>query len=338
MTKRRKKGSAPAAVEYQSKGTITMPDTFNMIVLMDWGTETLRWTAGDEDLSMPNIAVSPSQCKPVCAVGNDAIQLLKVHPEYYVLMPPAGILFDNPDAIDAQSLTMMCLAGKKLPRWKRLLHPKVLAAVPLGTSGIETFGFRDVLKREAQKVVFVEAPMAAAMGAGYDGYADDAFPVLDIGAGFTQFAVIRQGGFQVSGALRIGGRDLDRTLKKYLFKQYTTDFSFNELREVKHTWNRHNTFSLGKLRLERDEQQSVWLPHWERVAELIDETLTDAELRREVAANGVALTGGLSQMLGFPEFLAERFGMKFQVARNPAGAVLRGLQRMLTKLPPDLWK
>lgn len=315
-----------------------MPDTFNMTVLMDWGTETLRWTAGNEDLSMPNIAVSPSQCKPVCAVGNDAIQLLKVHPEYYVLTPPAGILFDEPEVMAAQRLTMICLAGKALPWWKRLLHPKILVAVPLGTSGIESFGVRDVLKRQAQRIIFVYAPMAAAMGSGYDGYSEKAFTVLDIGAGFTQFAVIRQGGFQVSGALRIGGRDLDRALKKYLFKQYAADFPFHELREVKHTWNRHNTFSLGKLRLERDELQSVWLPHWKRVAELIDDTLTDAELRREVAANGVALTGGLSQMPGLPEFLAERFGMKFQIARNPAGAVLRGLQRMLTKLPPDLWK
>jgi len=315
-----------------------MPDTFNMIVLMDWGTETLRWTAGDEDLSMPNIAVSPSQCKPVCAVGNDAIQLLKVHPEYYVLMPPAGILFDEPDAMAAQRLTMIRLAGKALPWWKRLLHPKILVAVPLGTSGIESFGVRDVLKRQAQRIIFVYAPMAAAMGSGYDGYSEKAFAVLDIGAGFTQFAVIRQGGFQVSGALRIGGRDLDRALKKYLFKQYATDFSFNELREIKHAWNRRDTFSLGKLRLERDELQSVWLPHWERVAELIDETLTDAELHREVAANGVTLTGGLSQMPGLPEFLAERFGMKFQVARNPAGAVLRGLQRMLMEIPADLWR
>lgn len=315
-----------------------MPDTFNMIVLMDWGTETLRWTAGSEELTMPNIAVSPSKHEPVCAVGNDAIQLLKVHPEYCVLMPPAGILFDDPEAMAAQSLTMMYLAEKALPWWKRLLHPKVLAAVPLGTSGIETFGFRDVLKRQAQRILFMEAPMIAAMGSGSDGYSEKAFAVLDIGAGFTQFAVIRQGGFQVAGALRIGGRDLDRALKKYLFKQYTTDFSFNELREIKHAWNRLDTFSLGKLRLERAELQSVWLPHWERVAELIDETLTDAKLRREVAANEVTLTGGLSQMPGLPEFLAERFGMKFQVARNPAGAVLRGLQRMLTKLPPDLWK
>lgn len=44
------------------------------------------------------------------------------------------------------------------------MKPKILAAVPLGTNGIESIGFCQVLKREAPKVIFVEAPMVAPRG------------------------------------------------------------------------------------------------------------------------------------------------------------------------------
>ena len=73
-----------------------MPDMFNTTIPVDWGTETLRWTAGDEVFSCPNLAVPPSKRGPVCAVDNDAKQLLNDHPNYCGFTPPAEILFDDP--------------------------------------------------------------------------------------------------------------------------------------------------------------------------------------------------------------------------------------------------
>ena len=71
---------------------------------------------------------------------------------------------------------------------------------------------------------------------------------------------------------------------------------------------------------------------------MIEETLNDPVLHREVAERGVTMVGGLSQMPGLGEFLSEQLGICFQTAKNPSGAVLRGLQKLLPKLPADVWK
>ena len=119
-----------------------MSGTFGMTILIDWGTDTLRWSAEDESFSMPNLAVSVSNRQKVCAVGNEAATLLREHPEFHALVPPRGILFADTEAIIAQLHEIRQQTVREKPWWKRLLLPRIFAAVPLGTTEFEAHGFR----------------------------------------------------------------------------------------------------------------------------------------------------------------------------------------------------
>ena len=134
-----------------------MSGTFGMTILIDWGTETLRWSAEDESFSMPNLAVSVSNRQKVCAVGNEAATLLREHPEFHALVPPRGILFADTEAIIAQLHEIRQQTVREKPWWKRLLLPRIFAAVPLGTTEFEAHGFSRILKQEEFSVLMLAA-------------------------------------------------------------------------------------------------------------------------------------------------------------------------------------
>lgn len=311
---------------------------FHMTILIDWGTETLRWSADRESFSMPNLAVSISSRQKVCAVGNEAATSLREHPEFHAIIPPPGFLFADSEAIAAQQHEILHQTAHGKPWWKRLQQPRVFATVPLGTTELEARGFSNMLKQETQCVILLEAPTAAAVGCSYRLEDEKLFAVLDLGAGFSQLAVFQKGKMLCSSVLRIGGRDLDVALKRHCEKAYAANLSSEEVRNVKTIWNRHDSFRIGSLHLGQSELRKLWTPHWEQVAKMIGDTLSDPALRREVSDRGVIMTGGLSQMPGLGEFLSEQLGICFQTAKNPSGAVLRGLQKLLPKLPTDVWK
>ena len=311
---------------------------FHMTILIDWGTETLRWSADRESFSMPNLAVSISSRQKVCTVGNEAATLLREHPEFHAIIPPPGFLFADSEAIAAQQHEILHQTAHGKPWWKRLQQPRVFATVPLGTTELEARSFSNMLKQETQCVILLEAPTAAAVGCGYRLEDERLFAVLDLGAGFSQLAVFQKGKMLCSSVLRIGGRNLDVALKRHCEKAYAANLSSEEVRNVKTIWNRHDSFRIGSLHLEQSELRKLWTPHWEQIAKMIGDTLSDPALRRKVTDRGVIMTGGLSQMPGLGEFLSERLGICFQTVKNPSGAVLRGLQKLLPKLPTDVWR
>ncbi|MDD3155863.1 MAG: rod shape-determining protein [Victivallaceae bacterium] len=151
---------------------IAMPALFNVIVTLDWGMENIRWSLGGEIFSMQN-----------------------------KFAPPSGILFNNPEQMDKQHREVLSRCAQLVPWYKRLNRPKILASVPLGSSDIKTNGFVQILKKEAQSILLCEAPMAAAMGCGYSADNAKPFGILELAAGFSQFAVIQQCSIQIGAAI-----------------------------------------------------------------------------------------------------------------------------------------
>ena len=47
-----------------------MLDKYQLTILVDWRTETLRWSADDEPFTMPNLAISSPDGQKLCAVGD----------------------------------------------------------------------------------------------------------------------------------------------------------------------------------------------------------------------------------------------------------------------------
>lgn len=281
-----------------------------MIVMFDWGTENIRWSLGGEIFSMRN-----------------------------EFAPPSGILFNDPERMDGQRREVLYRCAQLVPWFKRMIKPKILASVPLGSSGIETIGFVQILKKESQSVILCEAPMVAAMGCEYSEDNGKPFGILELGAGFSQFAVIQQCGIRISTVIRRGGRDLDMALKRYLKRQLHSEPSYAELAAVKRDWNRHETLHLGNVSVERDTMQQIYenalTPLVEALQDALD-TLTP-EMTAFLKSNGILMTGGLASMPQLADFLTKQTGFPFRSAKNPEQAVMRGLLAMQKSMPPNLW-
>lgn len=288
-----------------------MSDTFNMVVMLDWGTENIRWSLSGEIYSMPN--ESP--------------------------LPP-GILFNDPARMEEQLREVFQRCMKLVPWHRRIIKPKILASVPLGISGIEASGFSHILKQTAQSVILCEAPVAAAMGCGYSEENEKPVGILELGAGFSQFAVIQQCGIRVSASLRRGGRDLDAALKRHLKRQFHIEPSDAELSAVKHDWNRHETLRLGGISVERDTVRQIYAAALTPLVEALQDALDGLtpEMTAVLKSDGIQMTGGLSQMPRLSEYLTERTGFPFHPAKNPEQAVMRGLLEMQKSLPSKLWR
>lgn len=288
-----------------------MSDTFNMVVMLDWGTENIRWSLGGEIYSMPN--ESP--------------------------LPP-GILFNDPEALTLQWRQVLRRCADVVPWHKRIIKPKVLAPVPLGSSGVETGGYAHVLKQEALSVILCEAPVAAAVGCGYSEENEKSVGILELGTGFSQFAVIHLGGIRISASLRRGGRDLDAALKRHLKRQFHIEPPDAELSAVKHDWNRHETLRLGGISVERDMVRQIYAAALTPLVEALQDALDGLtpEMCAALKSDGIQMTGGLAQMPRLSEYLTEQTGFPFHPAKNPEQAVMRGLLEMQKSLPPKLWR
>jgi len=288
-----------------------MSDKFNMLMMLDWGTENIRWSLGGEIFSM--------------------------HNEF---PPPPGILFNDPERMAEQLREVIGRSRMTVPWYRRIIKPKILAAVPLGISGIETIGFHHILKQEAWKALLIEVPMAIATGCGYFCEEEKPFGILELGAGFAQFAVIQQGGIQASTSLRRGGRDLDTALKRYLKRQLHAEPSEAELAAVKHNWNRHETLRLDGVSVKRDALWQIYTAALIPLVEALQDALDSLspKMTSALKADGIQMTGGLAKMPQLAEYLTGQTGFPFRPAKNPEQAVMRGLFKIQTDIPPKLWR
>ncbi len=304
-----------------------MKERFHFTILIDWGTENIRWTLDGEIHSIPNIVAFSKHSPDPVAVGEAALPVLKTQPELTKVTPPPGILFADADAITALLLEILARACALVPWRRRLLKPWVLASVPLGCSKLEASGFAHALKMEVQSVVLCETPMAAALGAGYVAETQTPFGILELGAGNMQFAMMKEGGLFHPVSHRRGGRDLDAALRRYLKKQYHVEATDPDLSNVKDDWNRHETHRIGGVILSRDELWSVYAGVLTPFTEdIVEEFLRmDVSLRDHLHKDGLILTGGLARMPGLPEKLSELLECPVHSAQAPENAVCRGL-------------
>ena len=318
---------------------------FSMIVMIDWGTEQIRWSLGDEIFSMPNVAAAEK--KKIVAVGEAAEEKMRTDSSLDRKTPPPGILFDDPDAITAQLRELLRRCAKNVPWHNRLLKPRILASVPRGFDGIENRGFSQILKENAQGVVLCEAAMAAAIGTGYSAEIDKPYGILELGAGLSQYSMIHRCGVADSLLLRRGGRDLDAALKRHLKQKYHILPSATEIADVKTNWNCHEKYWIGDASIPREE---LWRVYTEALSPLCNELkdkfeataetdrlTVNQELLEQVKTDGIVLSGGLSLMPGLTEYLSEQTAVPFRTAKNPVSAVMRGLLKIHEEAA-QLWK
>ena len=233
-----------------------------------------------------------------------------------------------------------------------LRRPRLLMSVHTGATDVDERALIDVgLQAGARRVWLMEAPLAAALGAGLDVRAAEGRLVVDLGSGAADAAVIALGGVVASACTTDGGGDaFDAALIRHVRKTYPLLIGARTAETVKCAIGTvapepdgpdravpGRSLETGlprSLALSPAETAVAYAPVAETVAETIAAVLarTPPELAADVGRTGVLLTGGGSRLRGLDGFLAARLDLPVTVAEEPELCVVRGLEAALPSL------
>lgn len=201
------------------------------------------------------------------------------------------------------------------------------------------------------KDIYIESEAKiAALGVGDMAYAPSATLVCDIGAGYTDIAMVSMGEVVIADSILIGGDDFDGEIRRYLrTKQHllvgsksaeyvklrignVQEKGENRLVEIK---GRDTVTNLpSSVILSSYELKNLFLPLAERIALKIGDLLSviQPELVTDLVRNGLLLVGGGASLLGLREYLEKTLSMPVRRADRPMDAIAGGFMHYIDRL------
>jgi rod shape-determining protein MreB len=286
--------------------------------------------------------------KKVLAVGKEAKLMLGRTPGNIVAIRPMkdGVIADFEIAE-----AMLRYFIKKAHGRRRLVRPRIIIGVPSGITQVEKRAVRESAESAgAREVLFIEQPMAAAIGARLPVAEPKGSMVVDIGGGTTEVAVISLGGIVYSISVRVAGDKMDEAIEEYIKRRYRLLIGSTTAETIKITIGnaypgdqietievkgRDLTAGIPKI-LSMDENE---------VREAISEQLNTIlgavrtalelippELSADLFDSGIMLAGGGALLKNLDLFLRSEIGLPVKIAEDPLSAVVLGAGKALDNL------
>lgn len=314
---------------------------------IDFGTSYIRIFAEPDGIVLraPSVVALDKRTREVIATGGDAKRMLG--------KTPSGILAYRPikestvAEFDAAA-RMLELFLHKLKAVSFFSHPKILLSAPLQITEVGQMALENVaLEAGARSVAVVEAPLAAAVGAGLRVNAARGCMLMDFGGGMTEMAVISSGGIVCSNSSRACGDRIDTVIQNYLrlrrnilVGESTAEYIKRELATALPGINR-GSMRVSGLHVRTGLACTVTVTGGE-IFEAIRGMLnslarsavatieqTPPDIAADIFDYGLLLTGGGSQIPGMAKFLSRAVGVRVVVAREPLDCVAVGLGKLL---------
>jgi len=229
-----------------------------------------------------------------------------------------------------------------------MIKPRIIISVPSGLTEVEERAVIDAgVAAGARKVYLMEAPLAAAIGAGLDIAKPDGHMVIDVGGGTTDIAVLSLNGVVESESLKDGGDAFDNALVKYIKSKHNVLIGENTAEELKKSigcvYRRPESIAVevkGRCMLtglprivaiSSDDVHDAFEDVIERIVEAVHSVLevTPPELVADISQNGIVLTGGCSNLWGFEKLIASRTSITTYKADDADLCVANGLGKAL---------
>ncbi len=110
---------------------------------------------------------------------------------------------------------------RKVHNRRGFASPMIIVCVPSGSTAVERRAIQESAESAgARKVLLIEEPMAAAIGAGLPVTEPSGSMIVDIGGGTTEVAVISLGGIVYSRSVRVGGDKMDEAIISYIRRNH----------------------------------------------------------------------------------------------------------------------
>lgn len=291
-------------------------------------------------LDEPSVVAISVQDNKVLAIGSEAKRMIGRTPDEIVAYRPMkdGVIADY----RVTEKMLRYYFQKALGKWN-IWKPDVLLSVPAGITSTERRAVIEAaLRAGAKNAYVVKEPILAAIGAGITIQQPNGYMIVDIGGGTIDVAVISLGGIVASTSVKCAGRRIDSSVIDYIKKTYNLAIGDRTAEKIK--------IKIGSA-LPLDEELEViikgrdyvtGLPRSVKIAtneitKALDEELktmvqaikdvlaeVPPELASDIIDNGIAMTGGTSQLRNLTELIHRRTGVEAHLVEDPLFCVARG--------------
>ncbi|MBQ8141509.1 MAG: rod shape-determining protein [Clostridia bacterium] len=296
-------------------------------------------------LRTPSVVSIDKETREIVAIGRSAKRMLGKTPEGIQAFRPLknGVIADFD--VTAKMIRSFFELTDSIAFFSR---PVVIVCVPYGVTEVEKRAVEDVMfEAGARSVALIEEPLAAAIGTGLRVGGPKGSMIVDIGGGTTEVAVMSLGGIVSSRSIRVAGDSLDESIIEYLRSEknvligdvtaehlkvrigaahFSAPFGTQEVfgRELR---TGHATSAL----VNSDDIRLAMSEELDQMINAIKATLEDTppELSSDIYDNGMTLTGGGAYLRGISTLIAEKTGIKVNIAKNPFDSVCAGIGRVI---------
>ena len=227
---------------------------------------------------------------------------------------------------------------------------RVLMSIPSGTTEVERKALHDAAKTAgARYVSLIDAPMAAAVGAGIHVSDASGSMIVDIGGGTSEVAVISLGDVVASRSVKTAGSAFDEAIIQYIKRTFNLLIGERTAEEIKLAIGSAMPYEGEGAMSIKGRNLSDGLPHTVevtsenirealsepvgRIVEMIRTTLekTPPELSADIMDSGITLTGGSVRLRGLDRLIASSTGVPVRIAGKPFDCVITGIAICLQK-------
>ena len=295
------------------------------------------------------IRTGPNEKREVIAVGAEARAMVGKTPPGIELIRPMrdGVIADFV-AAEAMLKTFIKRASGKM----KFLRPRVIVCVPASSTPVERRAiYESALSSGARKVLLIEEPIAAALGADLKIDEPRGNMVVDIGGGTTDIAVMSLGGVLKATSVRCAGDAMDQAIVRYIRRKYHLLIAETNAERIKVEAGGAVRNGNGKavdvvirgrdlrrglpteVLLTTDDVSDAMSQPIDTISDAIQQTLDQImpELASDIADRGICLTGGGSLLDQLDVELARRVGIPFFRADRPLLSVALGCGLVLER-------
>ena len=314
---------------------------FQNICGVDLGTDTikLRDKSGKKFMNSKNMIAIRNQ-NQVLAIGDAAYEMYEKNPVNVEVSCPMV------NGVIASATNMELVLSHTLKKFTCFTQTRsgICLAVPTNVTPVEQRAFFNVLSGHinASKVRLVDKGIADAISIGLPVLSPQGHMVVNIGADTTEISVIFGGNVILGQTLKIGGKKLDEDIRTMIRRKFNIHIGQRTAEQLKNNL----AFMINGPRLERKIfgiHTLSGLPKYDVIPSLavsvaivdtIDQIVenirsvydrTPPQIMKDIAQEGIFLTGGVSMLLNLPIYIQKETGLPIYHIQDPKNSTLRDL-------------